>query len=659
MAEIRLEVPAENSVFEVLYDGTELPKQPPTMSEKLTELARKIDFGVNDGEPGEDEDKEKEEEEEKPLFEQPHWPFENIRDKIRNAHTEMSVLHDVLALVKEKRYMCLDPVHTDQPESKQYIQFLALKKSLSSAGSILLNGAERLRSSHLVATSSPGGVGAQRPGQPTEDFHTELLRLRENWRLKKVANTIIGDLSYRSAGSHFKHTGIFEVSKSEDVQPGPNNALMPGGISPMMNRGVPQSSLKVTVPAELEGSAYIFVCIKKDEEDICSAQLSSNDYTTADPRWQLKLEKAQNVLFCKELFSQLAREAVKLTPAIPHLVVGNQITATIFPGIHLLIGLCHSDAKGKSSKGGSGPGGTVTGTGQSGANSSSNVNAPGKYTHENDLEHSLHQLLHRVYHHTFQHPLPHPVYAQMGLSKKRRIAGPEGMDRNQLLQTVKEPTLLEQIICQVQHNFLRLRTMYVIDQLAMELKDPLIVSHWNAFNSPTQSCVKITIVTQGYDSVVRTKLVIHIYERTLKCICRDGKVMTMSFEPQELRNLILCQISQHNMAAVQCLAKYTGWTVLSSEQNIGIGSLEPLGNASTVMLASPMGNKVIAVRSVPHPGVTVYVASAPCNDFYPSTVVSEQRWENLAGEWREVRLERMEGRNFLSKVELLMAVLTA
>ncbi|CAL4186926.1 unnamed protein product, partial [Meganyctiphanes norvegica] len=643
-----------------------LYSRPPTMSEKLTELARKIDFGVNDGDPGEEEEEKKEEEEEKPLFEQPHWPFEDIRDKIRNAHTEMSVLHDVLALVKEKRYMCLDPVHTEQPDSKQYIQFLALKKSLSSAGNILLSGAERLRSSHLVPTSSPGGVGAQRPGQPTEDFHTELLRLRENWRLKKVGNTIIGDLSYRSAGSHFKHSGIFEVSKSEEEKPGPSNSIMPGGVSPMINRSIPpQSSLKVTVPAELEGSAYIFVCIKKDEEDICSAQLSSNDFTTADPRWQLKLEKAQNVLFCKELFSQLAREAVKLTPAIPHLVVGNQITATIFPGIHLLIGLCHSDNKGtltvdpnrlqnaRTQTNSTGPCG-------SGSGSSSGVNvAPGKYTHENDLEHSLHQLLHRVYHHTFQHPLPHPVYAQMGLSKRRRIAGPEGLDRNQLLQTVKEPTLLEQIICQVQHNFLRLRTMYVIDQLAMELKDPLIVSHWNAFNSPTQSCVKITIVTQGYDSVVRTKLVIHIYERTLKCICRDGKVMTMSFEPQELRNLILCQISQHNMAAVQCLAKYTGWTVLSSEQNIGIGALEPLGNASTVMLASPMGNKIIGVRSVPHPGVTVYVASAPRNDFYPSSVVSEQKWENLAGEWREVRLERMEGRNFLSKIELLMAVLTA
>lgn len=51
------------------------------MSENLTQLARKIDFGANDGENLKGEENE-EEEEEKP-FQQPHWPFENVRNKIR------------------------------------------------------------------------------------------------------------------------------------------------------------------------------------------------------------------------------------------------------------------------------------------------------------------------------------------------------------------------------------------------------------------------------------------------------------------------------------------------------------------------------------------------------------------------------------------------
>ena len=48
-----------------------------------------------------------------------------------------------------------------------------------------------------------------------------------------------------------------------------------------------------------------------------------------DTHWQKKLEAAQNVLFCKELFSQLAREAVHLRAPIPHMVVGNRIMATV------------------------------------------------------------------------------------------------------------------------------------------------------------------------------------------------------------------------------------------------------------------------------------------------------------------------------------------
>ena len=54
------------------------------------------------------------------------------------------------------------------------------------------------------------GPGARTP----DDFHIELLRLRQNWRLKKVGNSILGDLSYRTAGSQFKQSGLFEVTKA-------------------------------------------------------------------------------------------------------------------------------------------------------------------------------------------------------------------------------------------------------------------------------------------------------------------------------------------------------------------------------------------------------------------------------------------------------------
>lgn len=40
----------------------------------------------------------------------------------------------------------------------------------------------------------------------------------------------------------------------------------------------------------------------------------------------------------------------------------------------------------------------------------------------------------------------------------------------------------------------------------------------------------------------RTPLVIHVEEKSLKAICRDGRTMALSYEAQELRYLLMCQV---------------------------------------------------------------------------------------------------------------------
>lgn len=62
-------------------------------------------------------------------------------------------------------------------------------KALANAASILSSGYERLRKSQETAVASRRG---------NADFHFELLRLRQRWRLKKVGSVVIGDLSYKS-----------------------------------------------------------------------------------------------------------------------------------------------------------------------------------------------------------------------------------------------------------------------------------------------------------------------------------------------------------------------------------------------------------------------------------------------------------------------------
>lgn len=537
-------------------------------------------------------------------------PFENILQKLKDAYTEVSVLHDVLAVAKEKHYLVLDPVPQEPQEVKQMALIYARKKALGTAASVLLAGAERLKR----CDNGP-------------DFQIELLRLRQNWRLKKVSDSIIGDLSFRTAGSKFFVPGNFEVVKGDETTPKDSTSSKPGVPSP----------LQVIIPSELQGFAYLKVVTQKDSDDLLSANINlfndSPDYPKVkEMYWQKKLEYAQNVLFVKELFHVLAREAVQLQALIPHVVIGNQIRATILPGIHFIISLCHTSSyqiyENEMKKKSDG--------------------------HDHVLEHSLHQLLREVHHKNTHHPLPHSGHAY-GIAKKRLLAGPMAFDRHELWEMTKTQTLLEQIIAQAQHIFMRKRTQYVLDTLARDVKDPQIVSHWNALNSPTMSWVKIKINTQGYDTICRTSLVIHVKERSLKAICRDGRVMHLSYEPQELRDLILTQICQHQIAGLQSLAKCMAWQLLSNSTHLGIGAVEPLGNAHSCIIASPNADRTIAiqVRCDPQIVVKVYISHSP-KDFYPTGLVQGKFWENLGGNFREVSSCSLYSGNELKMIRMLI-----
>ena len=599
--------------------------------------------------------------------------------------------------------MILDgPVHKDPVEPKPLVSLLAKKKSLDAPAKILLTGAEQLKTllqskkedqcsnntpnmpmpTGSSAIPSSTGGSSSTSNRNVEDFHFELLRLRQNWRLKKVSNTILGDLSYRTAGSQFKQSGVFEVVKAGDIKrkcesvsdtssdlAAAASTLGQGigkqhpstsGDEPQSTKA-PKSALRVNVPSELEGIAFIQVVIQKESEQLVSANLTQNMDTVGgamsnDVHWQQKLEAAQNVLFCKELFSQLAREAIQLQAPIPHMVVGNQITACLFPDIQLLITLCHStkpegknQASNTSSKSKSAPETSCT---------------PAQYNQQRDhshvLEHSLHQLLRLVHQKNINPDDAGLSTAPVGIPKRRRLAGPNAASKKDLLEMANQETLLEQIIRQAQHVVLRLRTMFVLDTMARELKDPLISCHWGTLSSPTRTSVKVIIMTAGYDSILRTQLVIHVGEKQLTVVCKDGRVLHFSHEPQELRDFILCQISQHQINGVQALAKCTGWQMLSSSTyHLGCGVVEPLGNAAGCLLQSPTGDKFIAVRHSPQTQTAVYIASAPCRDFFAGSIVKDSKWENLPEAFQELRLEKMDGKNLLNKLELLMAALSS
>ncbi|NXL51637.1 MED17 polymerase, partial [Podilymbus podiceps] len=218
-------------------------------------------------------------------------------------------------------------------------------------------------------------------------------------------------------GSLFLHHGTFEVIKNTDID---------------LDKKIPEDycPLDVQIPSDLEGSAYIKVSIQKqapDIGDLGTVNLFKRPMPKSkpgSPHWQTKLETAQNVLLCKEIFAQLSREAVQIKSQIPHIVVKNQIISQPFPVCTL-----------------------------------------------KTVEHYTYYFLQIHYLVTFFHNIcllqchkqtlsstvmPHPASAPFG-HKRMRLAGPQAFDKNDISSLQSNEGLLEKIIKQAKHIFLRRR----------------------------------------------------------------------------------------------------------------------------------------------------------------------------------------------------------
>ncbi|NWI71113.1 MED17 polymerase, partial [Todus mexicanus] len=156
------------------------------------------------------------------------------------------------------------------------------------------------------------------------------------------------------------------------------------------------------------------------------------------PHWQTKLETAQNVLLCKEIFAQLSREAVQIKSQIPHIVVKNQIISQPFPVEQLhFLKVCM-------------------------------LNKPAMKQHivVHIISCSCIFFLLCFYNICWllqchkqtlsSTVMPHPASAPFG-PKRMRLAGPQAFDKNDISSLQSNEGLLEKIIKQAKHIFLRRR----------------------------------------------------------------------------------------------------------------------------------------------------------------------------------------------------------
>ncbi|XP_073938086.1 mediator of RNA polymerase II transcription subunit 17 isoform X2 [Castor canadensis] len=588
---ISIESACEKQVQEVGLDGTETYLQPLSMSQNLARLAQRIDFSQGSGSEEEEaagaegdaqdwagagSSADQDDEEGLVKFQPSLWPWDSVRNNLRSALTEMCVLYDVLSIVRDKKFMTLDPVSQDAlppKQNPQTLQLISKKKSLAGAAQILLKGAERLTKS----------VTENQENKLQRDFNSELLRLRQHWKLRKIGDKILGDLSYRSAGSLFPHHATFEVIKNTDID---------------LDKKIPEDycPLDVQIPSDLEGSAYIKVSIQKQAPDI-------GDLGTVN-LFKRPLPKSK-------------------------------------PGLQLSISLCHSSNDKKSQK--------------------SAIEKQSPEDHLYVLEHNLHLLIREFHKQTLSSiMMPHPASAPFG-HKRMRLSGPQAFDKNEINSLQSSEGLLEKIIKQAKHIFLRSRTAATIDSLASRIEDPQIQAHWSNINDVYESSVKVLITSQGYEQICKSiQLQLNIGVEQVRVVHRDGRVITLSHQEQELQDFLLSQMSQHQVHAVQQLAKVMGWQVLSFSNHVGLGPIESIGNASAITVASPSGDYAISVRNGPESGskIMVQFPRNQCKDLPKSDVLQDNKWSHLRGPFKEVQWNKMEGRNFVYKMELLMSALS-
>lgn len=672
---IRIEPADEFKIEEITYDGQEKSIPPLSMSENLSRLIQKLDFDQPIDElKRELEEKPEENGSEATKLQLPagsSWAFDSMRAKLRVALTEICVLNDVLSIAKAKKYMVFDAVNPKSNEQWPIVGVMAKKRALQMASQILLDGATTLRpnkssvgvpgdgwsladGSQGPSTSSSIGA-ANGSGQPEPDFYEELKQMRQGWRLKRVGTNMIGDLSYfRPAGYRFTASSRFEVIKTTPS-----------------TRGVNNQALAVKVPSELEGRAYIQVSIIKND-DISLVDLSTcanGRYYEASKEgtWQEKLDAAQNVLFCKELFRHLANQAVQYQFVIPTTVTGNQIILALFPDIKLYITLIHHTPNTKCSR-------EIT-----------NGMKKLREEHKPVFEHSLHRMLKEFY---------ASALRKMQGRDIPREAGPCAMDKQTYLDLSRQESSLDKIVQQAQHLIMRQQTMEIIDTFAAQIKDPLLIPHWFCLNSPTSSIVRVDIVSQNNETLGRSHMLIYIGTRQLRVVTRDCKNLLLGYEPDELKHLLIWQSCLHQFIASDKLTKLFGWYTLILNYNVNVTRQDLSSTAFSLVICSSDCSHLISIKSGPQFGLTVDVAQfkEPTSvgnamgrlnqlnhhqqhgeydihdnsiEYFLSTYLNGcspsgrlNKLHELTENFREVDWDKMQGKDFLAKLELLMAALT-
>ncbi|CAH8437687.1 unnamed protein product [Schistosoma turkestanicum] len=352
---IPIEALSEYDIREILLDGHEILEKPLTPAENFQRIINHIDFSESSS-YGDNLPQNKESD----FFAKNFTPkiWESVKETLRTTMIEINALVDVLSIIKEGKYLAINPVADDPQETNLSLYLSGKKRSIAAAADILMKGTERLRRRHSELVDARvrrlNSVVPPQFDNSHNSFHKALMRLRQEWRLKLHQNSILGDVSLRSVGSHFKESGNFEIRESDGFSDGKSDvesqddkcvdavtgvmiifsqsmeALLNSSHGPgLLNVEFLESDINSLPIPLLE---FIF---HKQQMSSCSKDLLSLNQ-------RQKLFKAQRLLACREILSLLACEACTskeyshLTGSVAF-ATQDKIIATLFPGVQICL----------------------------------------------------------------------------------------------------------------------------------------------------------------------------------------------------------------------------------------------------------------------------------------------------------------------------------
>lgn len=513
-------------IREINYDGEETYQERLTLSQRLTDLAQRVDFSdyVNDNT-----------DDSGPAAKKPaqKWPWEFTHSKLKQALTEVSVLSDLLQITQNHRqYLVLDPVVAPQPTSvSPTFQYLAKKKALNVAAGILRSGTKTL---------------SKISSKNEREFHKTLLQLRERWKLRRTPTGIVGDLA------------LCQVEKSMSPWMGIASALQFEVHKQEGLGGEPGNILSITIPRELRGRSELVVFISdKPVREVESLGLILKPQLMATGQQQKalsvceeKLAAAQNVLFNQELFFQFVKEARDQKTCLPYEILTNRVNVPLTTG--QWISVLHIRDYGSTAEQ---PTKSMEAA-PSQPNGSAEVLPPVRW----ELVVALKQLLRSNHRQREALNNPQPSIASFSEPREMRDAGVRALTGTQIKELEYKSNIFIRFIQMAKHLCNEQSFKLWLLELKASCNDPVIRVTWAPDSSLTSTSAFLHLSTPSQESPHMLEVQLCVDTVTVQKV--NGAIVTIPFDKERIIHILKHQVVLYQTQLLQNMALQCKWHIV-------------------------------------------------------------------------------------------------